>query len=251
MNSINTMQASLTKKTTFICIALSISQIFFQKAFAVSSIQEGDSLFAKRNYTQALAVYEDIMQRQQEVSSAMLLKMAFITESLGDYTRSLHYLNLYYQQHPSQQAAIKMNEIAMRNNLIGYDYSDWDFFMIFYQRYYLFVVLGLSLLSLWMLAGMIRKKIRGTFVAGRHGLALIFFLGAILAIFNLQFNNRKAIVSEDYSYMMNAPSAGARLVRVIRKGHRVDVQGEQDIWIRTEWAGKPAFIRKQNVWMIE
>jgi len=251
MNSVKTMQAHFLKKIIFTVICLILSKINFAQALSDTYLVQADSLFAQKNYTQALIIYENIMLQEGKISPAMLLKMAFVTESLGDYAKTLYYLNLYYQQRPSQQVALKMNEVATRHNLRGYDYSDWDFFLIFYQRYYLYLVVVLLMLSVWMMGGMIRKKIRGNFVAARHGLALIFFLSAILVIFNLQLNNRKVIVAEDYSYLMNAPSAGSQLVRVIRKGHRMDVRGEADIWLQTEWGRENAYIRKQHVWLIE
>jgi tetratricopeptide (TPR) repeat protein len=228
-----------------------VSILSFSQTSSIPSITTADSLFEQKNYTQALVAYESILEKTGELSPAMLLKMAFVSESLGDYSKSLYYLNLYYQRRPSQQVALKMSDIASRYNLSGYDYGDWDFFLIFYQRYYMWVVTALALLAFWMMGGMIRKKIRGSFIAGRHGMALLFFLSVILIVFNLQLNSRKAIVAEDYSYLMNAPSAGAKLVRVVRKGHRMNVRSETDIWLQTEWAGKKAYIRKQNVWMVE
>ncbi len=251
MNSKKTMQAQSIKKIIISFIFLTMNPLCFAQNSASTAIVAADSLFAQKNYTQALDFYEHILTRTGEVSPAMLLKMAFVSESLGDYAKSLYYLNLYYQRRPSQQVALKMNEIASRNNLSGYDYGDWDLFLIFYQQYYIWVTVGLTVLAFWMIGGMIRKKIRGSFVAGRHGMALVFFLGCILAMLNLQLNSRKAIVSEDYSYLMNAPSAGAKLVRVVRKGHRMDIRNEADIWLQTEWAGKRAYIRKQNVWLIQ
>ncbi len=245
------MQAQPTKKIIFSTISLMVSILSFSQTSSIPSITTADSLFEQKNYTQALVAYESILEKTGELSPAMLLKMAFVSESLGDYSKSLYYLNLYYQRRPSQQVALKMSDIASRYNLSGYDYGDWDFFLIFYQRYYMWVVTALALLAFWMMGGMIRKKIRGSFIAGRHGMALLFFLSVILIVFNLQLNSRKAIVAEDYSYLMNAPSAGAKLVRVVRKGHRMNVRSETDIWLQTEWAGKKAYIRKQNVWMVE
>ncbi len=218
---------------------------------ALSPVQYADSLFARKEYTQALEIYENSTGKKGVASPAMLLKMAFVKESLGDYTQSLYYLNLYQRQNPRQQIALKMNELAAKHNLRGYDYNDWDFFLIFYRRYYPLAVLALVGLGGWLLAGMIRKKLRGKFVSGRHGMALFIFMLGILVALNLQFNDRQAIVAQDYSYLMDAPSAGANLVRIVRKGHRLPVRGEQDIWLRTGWLGRTAYVRKQNVWMVE
>ncbi|MCU0352875.1 MAG: SH3 domain-containing protein [Cytophagales bacterium] len=206
-------------------------------------------MFAKHDYTESLAAYEATLHQGMS-SPMMLLRMAFITEGLGDYAKTLCYLSLYQQQRPSPQVALKMNELATRHNLRGYEYDDWDFFLTYYQRYYIYMVAAFAVLALWMLGGMIRKKMRGNFVAGRHGLALSFFLGFMLLLFNVSLSDRKAVVTEDYTYFMDAPSAGSKVMRVVRKGHRVRITGEEDIWLRTNWEGKTAYVRRQNVWPV-
>ncbi len=245
------MQAGILKKilsTAFILMV--VAGVLAQNA-ALSPVQRADSLFVRKDYTQALAVYENSIGKNGVASPAMLLKMAFVKESLGDYTQSLYYLNLYQRQNPRQQIALKMSELAAKHTLRGYEYNDWDFFLIFYQRYYPLAVIALAGLGCWLLAGMIRRKLRGKFVSGRHGMALFVFLLGILVALNLQFNDRQAIVARDYSYLMDAPSAGANLVRIVRKGHRLPIRGEHDIWLRTGWLGKTAYVRKQNVWLVE
>lgn len=245
------MQAGVLKKILCATLILAGGLRVPAQPLDLPLVQRADSLFALKNYTQALAVYENSAVNHGLASPAMLLKMAFVKESLGDYTQSLYYLNLYQRQIPRQQIALKMNELAAKHNLRGYDYNDWDFFLIFYQRYYPLAVVVLVLLGGWLLSGMIRKKLRGAFVSGRHGMALFVFLLGILVALNLQFNDRQAIVAQDYAYLMDAPSAGAGLVRIVGKGHRLRVGGGQDIWLRTNWMGKTAYIRKHNVWMVE
>ena len=243
------MQASIPKKTTFFVVCFFCLCVGRTQAPVAEPLTTADSLFAKRDYTESLVAYEVTLQRGLS-SPMMLLRMAFIAESLGDYAKTLCYLSLYQQQRPSSQVALKMNELAARHNLHGYEYDDWDFFLTYYQRYYTYMVATFAVLALWMLGSMMRKKMRSNFVAGRHGLALFFFLGFMLLLFNVSLSDRKAVVTEDYTYLMDAPSAGAKVVRVVRKGHRVRITGEEDIWLRTNWAGKTAYVRRQNVWVV-
>jgi uncharacterized protein YgiM (DUF1202 family) len=68
---------------------------------------------------------------------------------------------------------------------------------------------------------------------------------------NIKRAEQRAIISQDNVYLMNAPSAGAQLVYIAQKGHRLDVQGKQDIWVQVLWNGKTAFVRQQNVLLVE
>jgi len=61
-------------------------------------IELADSLFNQQKYTQSFEIYNRILKTDNLTSPAMLLKMAYIKEGLGDYSNALYYLNLYYLQ---------------------------------------------------------------------------------------------------------------------------------------------------------
>jgi hypothetical protein len=46
---------------------------------------------------------------------------------------------------------------------------------------------------------------------------------------------------------MTAPSAGAEVVKISEKGHKVKVAGQQDVWMQIEWNGEIAFVRQDNL----
>ncbi len=58
---------------------------------------------------------------------AMLIKMAYIKEGLGDYTSALLYLDGYYKHTANKRAIAKMSELASENSLDGYEYSDYTY----------------------------------------------------------------------------------------------------------------------------
>jgi hypothetical protein len=81
------------------------------------------------------------------------------------------------------------------------------------------------------------------------GLLLILVLN--VALLNLRSDAGQAIVQQDGAYLMNAPSAGARLVHVVPKGNRLAIRGRQDIWLKTEWNGRPAYVRQHQVLVVK
>lgn len=247
------MQTISLKKTLcgFIWLMACSNAILAQNAGKL--LIQADTLFNRKQYTESLQVYEQIIEQTGQITPGMLLRMAFIQEGLGDYTKALYYLNLYYVQVPRPSVAMKMAELAERHNLSGYQFSDIDFFFIWYDRYYTYLIAAILLISLWLLIAVTRKKIKGRFVPMRHGAGLLLILLLNVGILNLRFNDTKAIIAQDSAYLMSAPSAGAKLVRIVRKGNRLDVYGRQgqDIWLKTEWNGQPAYVRQYSVLLVQ
>jgi tetratricopeptide (TPR) repeat protein len=243
------MQTKPTKKILLLAPFL----LWFGSALGQTAgalLHQADTLFQARRYPESLRTYEQVLHGSGQATPAMLLRMAFIEEGLGQYTEALYYLNLYYRRHPRQAVAVKMEDIAARHNLAGYQFSDLDFFFIWYDRYYDYLMGGLLLLSLLLLALAARKKVKGRFVLIRHGVGLIVILLLNVALLNLHSDAGQAIVHHDGAYLMNAPSAGGRLVHIVPKGNRLAINGRQDIWLKTEWNGRPAYVRQHQVLVV-
>jgi uncharacterized protein YgiM (DUF1202 family) len=68
------------------------------RAAETRELVKADSLFEQKKYTESFDLYEQILDEEQLASPKMLLKMAFIKEGLGDYSRALYFLNVYYQK---------------------------------------------------------------------------------------------------------------------------------------------------------
>ncbi|QHT68719.1 tetratricopeptide repeat protein [Rhodocytophaga rosea] len=216
-------------------------------------IQQADSLFERGDFTGSLKLYEQILSQSGKASPGILLKMAYIYEGLEDYTQALYYLSVYYSFRPSQQAIDQMKNIASRHNLTGYEFKDADFFMVLYERYYVYITSALMLICTILLASMIGRKLRRQYVPSRHMIGLILFLIIVFAFLNITFRYKsvKAIIAHDNVYLMSAPSAGASLISILPKGHRLDINNQQDIWLEIVWNEQIAYVRQQNVLMIE
>jgi len=124
------------------------------EAFAAKNDQKlanADSLFALQKYTQSYQLYDSIYSAGF-VSPSMLMKMAFIQEGLGDYTMALYYLNDYYTITSNELVLEKMENLAEKHSLMGYDYSDTDYFISVYHEYYdqlLIALIAVSCIFFW------------------------------------------------------------------------------------------------------
>src|SRR5690554_1176276 len=115
----NVKSIFLTKLLIF--LSISLQSIHCQAD--VIELKKADSLFASRSYKEAMVIYETNYQ-SGIYSPAMLLKMAFITEGIGDSERATLYLSKYYDLAPNPQAITKIKSLTGQNTLVGYEVSD-------------------------------------------------------------------------------------------------------------------------------
>jgi hypothetical protein len=225
---------------------------FAQKSHAqITShrLKTADSLFAAKLYTQSLEHYEQILQ-QKEYTPSMLLKMAFIQEGLNHIGRALYYLNLYYIATKDKTTLEKIQELATKYNLEGYDVSETDQLLSFYHDNRHYISAGLAAFMIFLIATGFYGKRRG--VTPYASLVLSILFGAVFFVHLFYGEEVKTgIVATPSTYLMNGPSAGASVVEIIGDGHRVEVIGRNDVWLRVRWGGEEAFVKENAVLPIE
>src|SRR5699024_6607043 len=142
----NKMQKLKNKFPVLIVLLLLFSTQTTKAQSDESILKKADSLFEANRYTQSLALYHQLFKEQDAYSPQMLLKMAFINEGLGNYSKALYYLNIYYLKTSDKEVRLKIEELAEKHQLSGYQFTDVDFFLNFYHRYLSeLIFLGLAL----------------------------------------------------------------------------------------------------------
>lgn len=208
-------------------------------------LAEADSLYEAKKYTEAFQLYQNLFTQNQG-SPAMLTKMAFIKEGLGDYANALYYLNLYYNQTSDRKALSKMRELAESNDLVGYEYSDGIFITGVIKRYRYPLLLLFVSLSLLITFYIYRKKQAKERPFTSVAMQLITLLCALVLINNVFFFDY-GIVSQGNSLLMAGPSAGAEPVEIIGKGHKLRLVHRDKVWSKVIWNEEEVFIRNTNL----
>lgn len=222
----------------------------FQKSYSQDvtiDLKKADSLFQQKRYTQSLTIYEKIVNDNKKASPAMLLKMAFIYESLEDLGNALYTLNNYYMITSDKRVLAKMTEMAQANRLEGYTTNDFDLFLKFFDEnraYFVMIALALGLLILAMILRR-KKKLNQRSAGLSVGLLAVLLLAGYLI--NFSKLPQKAIISSANAYLMSGPSAGADLIEVTGEGHKVEVLDHKDIWVEIRWKSGRAYIRENNL----
>jgi tetratricopeptide (TPR) repeat protein len=230
--------------TKFIIFFLTFLQSFNCQANTMK-LSLADSLFAIQNYQEALSLYEDLLTNDEVYSPAMLLKMAFVAEGMGDYSNASFYLAKYYDQNPNPRVITKIKVLTEQSNLFGYELDDSDRFLKFLtdlQEELTSVFSILLVLSLILLVAF-RKKVDHP----KYYFPSILFLLLTFISNNFLFQASTGIVTGSPTLIMEKPTAGGKLLSVVDPGHRVIIKSSKDIWYEVNWGGKKVFIKKEHI----
>lgn len=204
-----------------------------------------DSLFKVKQYTQSLKIYEEVLAAKQ-YSPSMLLKMAYIHEGLGNVSQGLYYLNLYYQSTGDHQALLKMQELAAKNRLEGYENPEADQFYYQLNKYETLISLLLAAAALFSMAWMYRQVSKSRKPVGTVVMMMIFLV--LLAVnVNFPISNSEVIITSGTTYLMSGPSAGANVVAVVEAGHKLKRTNKKDVWLEVQWFDKPVYVKQDRV----
>lgn len=234
------------KKLKLIFITLFLSSFFAFSQSQSIQLSKADSLFKQQRFTQSFELY-DSLYNQHVATPAMLLKMAYIKEGLGDFTLAQFYLNEYYLATRNEQALNKMDELAKEKNLKGFETNDLNLLISLYFKHFQWLVVGaiaiVALLFVFFLIQLLKFKTIPPVTTFFLGVSLIGLFGLIN--FGKPYN--KGLITKNNTFVMAGPSAGADVIDVIGKGNKVTIHRQTDVWLNIEWEGEQGYIKENNV----
>ena len=245
------MQNLLHKFILMIGILLIGVPIMSQDSNTEVTLQLADSLFSQEKYTESLELYDQLLAEEQVYTPGMLIKMAFIREGLGDYSEALYLLNLFYSKTSDKRALRKMEELAKQHQLEGYQFNDIEFFRTIYKRYHLQVIGCLTALSLLVFSFILYQKRKGNYRPVASGVFFVLILAILFALINFGQGRDRAIILTDQAYLRTGPSSGANVAEIVKKGHRVEIVDQKDVWVLINWNNRPLYIRESHLGKIE
>ena len=236
--------AFLKKLGGFVLMLLSVSTLAGNPQ---QNLLLADSLFLQKKYTQAFQSYQ-ALEQQGLRSPAMLLRMAFIQEGLGQTAQSLLYLNRYLALSGDRHVVEKIRDVATKKNLSGYDFTATEQARLWLSHHLVpLAASGGALLILLVIAvsrTRPRQPLRWLLLAATMVTALVVGV-ALIEAEPVSFG-----ISRNPVYLMEGPSAGAPVVARIGAGHRLPVSGGVDVWQKTTWQRRTAFVRRSNIDLI-
>ncbi|MBX2914589.1 MAG: hypothetical protein KF856_04855 [Cyclobacteriaceae bacterium] len=210
-----------------------------------SLLQQADSLYAKKQFTQSFELYNRIHKAGQ-YSPAMFLRMAFIQEGLNKPGLALYYLNLYYLASGDAQTLIKMDELAAKNGLSGYENTQINQVREIINRYRLHMTGAIASFIILVMAVALYQHKKGNkpMVAPVLTLVALVFLGLFV---NFSQPDPTVIITGANTLVMSGPSAGASAVGLLKEGNKVRVKNKEDVWLKVVWADQYVYVRESQV----
>jgi hypothetical protein len=240
------MQNSVLKFLTAIALIVCFSPSAPAQSTDNPLLQRADSLFQQKRYTQSFEIYNSLFESQR-YSPAMLLKMAYVQEGLNRISQSAYYLNLYYLATQDESAIVKLEELADKYRLEGYTPSQFDKFMSIYNQYRNLITL--CLISVFIFLMILISVMRLRFQTKPYAVWGALTILSVIFLVHLNFSEgySKAIIANNNTYLMNGPSAGASVISIVRDGHRVQVLGKNDVWLKVQWGEGVAYIKESSL----
>ena len=224
----------------------------FSKAFSANKteLKTADSLFAMARYTESLVLYKKNFSEREKNNQSLLLKLAFLAEKTNNYTDCLFYLSKLALINPSRRLFEKMDKLAQKRNLTGYEFDDYNYFIIFYRRYGDYIPILLLTLGTYIVVIMVTKARRKEPILQIHKLSIMAYLFVLLGILNVPSLYRTCIIVNENTFLRDEPSSASAVVDRVGKGHKLTIVGSVDHWNRVIWNNQIVYIRKSDLWNI-
>ncbi|WP_426492483.1 hypothetical protein [Hymenobacter sp. 102] len=197
---------------------------------------------------QAYPLYRQAREQDGQQSVRQLLRMAYVQEELGHYPAALYYLSLAQAWQPRNATWHKIVSLAQEHRLTGYPDSWRQNLLITVQRYYYRLLQGLLILA--VVGGtllLLRRRTADRAWWATYA-AYLLLIGVYL---NMLAPGRVGLVARPRAPLMAGPSAGSTWLTTAAPGDRFEVQGQQDIWLRVQWQGRNAYIRRPDLLLVE
>ena len=209
-----------------------------------------DSLFAIGRYPEAQILYKKNFSEVEKNNQSLLLKLAFLAEKTNNYTDCLYFMSKLALINPSRRLFEKMDKLAEEQNLAGYEFDDYNYFIIFYRRYGDYIPVFLLTLGTYIVVIMVTKARRREPILQLHKISIVVYLLVLLGLLNVPSLYKTCIIVNENTFLRDEPSSAAPVVERVGKGHKLTIIGSVDHWNRVIWGNRIVYIRKNDIWNI-
>ena len=238
-------------------VKLWIIFVFFFRVGSVTAqhqsntyLATADSFFNEGHFEAAQELYLKEWEQNKRYSPQMLLKMGYIEEQAGHIPLSMFYYNQYFDLTHNTQIIPKIQELSEQYHLKGYEFSDFEYFVSLYRRYYYQIIFTIILLGLpyfiYLVVRAVQKKKWGS-----RPIGFLLIMAIVFLLNNYDVIPDRAVIISP-TCLMEYPAAGSVCVEQIEAGNRVTVLGsEGSIWYRVLWDNQTLFVRNKHLKIIQ
>jgi len=214
----------------------------------LANIKAADSLFEQGQFGAVLPLYRAQIWQQQQVSTRLLLRLAYAEHQQMHYAAEILYLNMALVRQPRLSTWRQLANLAQRQRLVGYPTTWQQEIRVQTQRYYYPVLQGLLSVAVLLAVGLLLRRKRSS-----RGVWIVYsiYLLGISAYLYLLRPVSTSIVARPGVALMAGPGAGAAWLSTAAPGDRLPILGRQDIWLRVRWQERVAYVRADDTFVLE
>ncbi len=231
-------------------ILVSGAVLVYSRVSAQDQLRQADSLFAIGQYLSAQELYKTQLSADNGFRPTALLKLAYIAELNGDYTKSLYYLAVLSKGAPSEAIYQKMEALALKHRLSGYTFDDFGYLVLYVKKYGQWLFLVLVAIAGYVLFELFVKYSKNESITFVPKAIIILFLLGLLLVLNINELYEEGIVASDTTFLRDSPSSASSVVGTIGKGNKVIVLDKRDHWKLVFLQGKFVYIKEDDLLLI-
>ncbi|SHF97651.1 SH3 domain-containing protein [Flavobacterium segetis] len=213
-------------------IFLLSSQIFF----AQTGYEKGNALYAKGNYSEAVAAYESVLQNNQH-SAELYFNLGNAYYKLNKVAPSIYYYEKALVLNPKDKESLNNLKFAHKKTIdeikvipkVGFAKLIRDFTGIFHYNTWGWFTVALSSLFLFLFIGYYFAQItvwKRTFFIGMFISVVILLITVSSAIFEKKYydTEKPAIIFDEMTNLKREPRDGGKPLLVLHEGTKVYVK---------------------------
>jgi len=216
----------------------------------INSPKKADSLFRNNHLLEAEKIYLKNLPKKELNTFETEKKLAYIAKEKNDWLMELYYLSSMQAKQTQLSTSFRLEEIAKKRNLSGYEVGIIERLRWFYFEYFPYMFLFLCLPAVYVAYALLIKKVQKESIPGYQ--VFYFFLYVLLLSVVTNFPNFyfQGLTASNKTYMRNFASSSAPVVTIMSKGTRVNYIYLTKDWIPCYFEGKVGYIKSEDLLVI-
>lgn len=215
-----------------------------------NSLQHADSLFRNNHLLEAEKIYLQNLPKKDLNTFETEKKLAFIAKEKNDWLMELYFLSSMQAQQTKLSTSFRLEEIAKKRNLSGYEVGIMERLRWFYFEYFPFIFLFLCLPAIYVAYALLIKKVQKEYIPTYQVFYFILYVFILTALTNFPNFYFQGLTASNKTYMRNFASSSAPVVHIMSKGTRVNYIVLTKDWIPCYFEGKIGYIKSEDLLVI-
>jgi uncharacterized protein YgiM (DUF1202 family) len=215
-----------------------------------TSIEQADQLFKNNHLLEAEKIYLKNLNLNQINSFETEKKLAFISKEKNDWLMELYYLSSMHEKQTELSTSYRLEEIAKKRNLSGYEVGIVERIRWFYFEFFPYILGILLLPAIYVAYALVIKKVQKEIIPAYQIIYYILYVGILFVICNIPNFFWQGLTSSNKTYMRNFASSSAPVIKTLQKGTRINFIYKTNEWIPCYLDGSIGYIKTKDVLII-